>query len=131
MKLSLRALCVMLLSLVAATCGCESSGRDREGPASPGRPAPSVSREGPPVLVGTAIDAATGRPLEGVTLSLPDGTTGVSDASGRFELKGMAVGLSGLLVARHEGGLEGQNRLLPLAGGRLEVVIRLRRPRDR
>ena len=129
MKLSLRAMCVMLLSLVAATCGCESSGPDREGPA--GHPAPIASREGPPVLVGTAIDAATGRPLEGVTLSLPDGTTGVSDASGRFELKGMAVGLSGLLVARHEGGLEGQNRLLPLAGGRLEVVIRLRRPRDR
>jgi hypothetical protein len=132
MNLPLRVLCVLLLSLLAATCGCESSGngRDAHGGGT-GPPAPFVSREGPPVLAGTAIDAASGRPLAGVILTLPDGTSGVSDANGRFELTGMPIGLAGMLVARHESGLEGHNKLLPLAGGRLEIVVRLRRVRDR
>jgi hypothetical protein len=127
MSLSMRHLCLLLLSLVAVTCGCESNDRNREGAPGAAQSAPFVSRQGPPVLVGTTIDASTGRPLGGVTLTLPDGTTGASDANGRFQLTGMEPGLSGELVARHESGLEGRNRLLPLAGGRLEVVVRLRR----
>ena len=115
---------------LAALAGCESNGAER-GPARSSGPAPFVSREGPPVITGVAIDAATGKPLPDVLLSLPDGTTARSGKDGRFELRGMEVGLSGVLRAEHASGLEGENQLLPLAGGRLDVVVRLRRPRGR
>lgn len=120
-------LAAALLGLLAA---CEASGRERDTPA-PAGPAAHVPRGGPPVLVGTAVDAATGRALSGVTVTLPDGTTGLSDETGRFELRGMPIGLAGVLKATHKSGLVGENRLLPLASGRLEIVVRLARPRER
>jgi hypothetical protein len=113
-----------------ATCSCESNGRERESAASPLHSTSYVSREGPPVVSGVAILAATGKPLAGVTLTLPDGTTAVSDEAGRFELAGMEPGLEGVLEARSKDGLVGENRLLPLSAGRLEVVVRLRRPSE-
>ncbi len=120
---------IVLAGLLLATQGCESSDREREPP-KVSAPTPAFAlREGPPVLVGTTVDAATGKPLAKVTVTLPDGTSAVSDAGGRFELRGMAPGLSGELVALHPSGLEGKNRLLPLGPGRLEVVVRLARPR--
>jgi hypothetical protein len=119
---------VSLASLLLAATGCESNDRERE-PAQVSVPSTAFARAGPPVVAGTTLDAATGKPLAKVTVTLPDGTSAVSDAGGRFELRGMALGLEGELVARHPSGLEGQNRLLPLAGGRLEVVVRLARPR--
>ncbi len=119
----------VLVCMLVATCSCESNGRD-ESPGGAAAPA-FVPRGGPPVIVGTALSAATGKPLSGVTLTLPDGTTGLSDEKGRFELRGMAPGLEGRLQATHPSGLVGGNRLLPLSGGRLEIVVRLARPRDR
>lgn len=115
---------------VVASPGCES-GEVEGGPSRLGSsPAPRVSR-GAPVVTGVAIEAATGRPLEGVTVKLPDGTSAVTDGGGRFELVGMESGLVGLLEASHPSGLVGSNRLLPLAGGHLQVVVRLRRDRER
>lgn len=122
-------LSLLLVALCLGALACESNGREAEASKGGAAKAPFVSRDGPPVIVGTALDAATGKPLAGVTLTLPDGTKALSDERGRFELRGMAAGLEGELVARHPSGLEGSNRLLPLAGGRLEVVVRLSRPR--
>lgn len=128
MNRSLRHLTALAACLWLATCSCESSGRERET-AAPLAPAPYVSREGPPVVSGVTLRATTGEPLAGVRLTLPDGTSAVSDASGRFELTGMEPGLEGVLLAETDDGLRGENRLLPLSAGRLEVVVRLRRPR--
>ena len=125
----IRILPAITACLWLATCSCESNAHDRDSSPMPLHSVSSASREGPPVVAGVAINAATGQPMENVTLTLPDGTTAVSDASGRFEMVGMLPGLEGLLEASHEEGLVGSNRLLPLAGGRLEVVVRLRRPR--
>ncbi|MFT5284788.1 MAG: hypothetical protein ACI8TQ_000946 [Planctomycetota bacterium] len=126
---SIRILPIITACLWLATCSCESNAHDRDSGPMPLHSVSSASREGPPVVAGVTIHAATGQPLANVTLTLPDGTTAVSDASGRFEMVGMLPGLEGLLEASHEDGLLGSNRLLPLAGGRLEVVVRLRRPR--
>ncbi len=112
-----------------ATCSCESSSHERDSSQMALHSVSFESRGGPPVVAGIAILAATGKPLAGVTLTLPDGTTATSGEDGRFELVGMRPGLEGLLEARTEDGLVGTNPLLPLAGGRLEVVVRLRKPR--
>ena len=126
---TIRTMPVLVACLWLATCSCESSSQDRDNNPLPLHSVSSTSREGPPVVSGVTINAATGQPMAAVTLTLPDGTTAVSDANGRFEMVGMQLGLEGLLEATHEDGLVGSNRLLPLAGGRLEVVVRLRRAR--
>lgn len=112
-----------------ATCSCESNSHERDSSPMPLHSISFESREGPPVVAGITLLASTGQPLGGVTLTLPDGTTAVSDEQGRFELTGMRPGLEGLLEARTKDGLVGTNPLLPLSGGRLEVVVRLRKPR--
>lgn len=116
---------VLLLLLPLASCGARTQAAE---PA----PAPSTVSTGeerfagPAVISGTAIEASTGRPLAGVEVEGPGGAKGVTDASGRFELRGLATGLTGFLRAWTAGGLEGRNRLRPLGSGRLEVVIYLR-----
>ncbi len=79
----------------------------------------------PAVVVGTVLEAATGKPVRGAVVSGPGGSQAVSDERGRFELAGLFAGMQGTLVAR-EGRLAGENRLRPLEAGRLEVVIFLR-----
>ena len=86
--------------------------------------APNV-QAGPPVVVGTVVEATSGAPVAGATIVGPDGIETVTDAEGRFRLKGMAPGASGDLKAT-AGLLEGSVRLRPLAGGRLEVVLHVR-----
>lgn len=81
---------------------------------------------GAPTVVGTAVEAATGRPLAGVSIQGPGGSQAVSDAEGRFVLRGLAEGMEGELVGTTEAGLRGSNRLRPLKAGRLEVVLFLR-----
>jgi len=129
MNKSLGTIPVLAACLWLATCSCESNSHERDSGPMTLHSVSFESREGPPIVSGVAILAATGKPLAGVTLTLPDGTTAVSGEDGRFELVGMRPGLEGLLEATTEDGLVGTNPLLPLAGGRLEVVVRLRMPR--
>ena len=79
-----------------------------------------------PVVVGTAIEASTGRPLEGALIEGPGGVQTRTDAHGRFVWRGIPAGVEGKIRASTEGGLTAANRLRPLKGGELEVVLHLR-----
>ncbi len=81
-----------------------------------------------PVVTGTVKDASSGKPLAGVRVQGPGGVEVLTDAQGRFVLRGLAPGAEGELVATGAGGLVGRNRLRPLEPGPLEVVIYLRSP---
>jgi len=106
-----------LLALLAlAACG--SGDRDHPPP-------------GTAVITGTTVDAATGRLLPGVLVEGPGPTRTTSDGAGRFVLRGIPEGLSGLLTARTEDGREASNPLRPLRNERLEVVLHLRAKRGR
>ena len=114
----------LLLAGLALACG--SSPRATETSSGSAGPALSAA-EGPPVVIGTVIDAATGEPLPGVEILGPDGSSTRSGADGRFALKGMARGTSGRLLATAGDGREGAVTLRPLAGGSpLEIVLRVR-----
>ncbi len=79
-----------------------------------------------PVVMGTALEASTGKPMAGVQIEGPGGARATTDASGRFVLRGLAVGMEGELRGTAESGLTGANRLRPLKAGQLEVVLFLR-----
>jgi hypothetical protein len=99
--------------LLSLACACACSGKSR-----PGEEA---------VVVGSVIDAATGQPAAEIRLEGPEGSKAVSDAHGRFEVKGLRAGDSGELVAKAPDGRRGSVTLRPLAPGRLEVVVQLYR----
>lgn len=110
-------------ALLIAACG---SGPEVEG-ADAGTSAVAYDHSGEaPVVLGTAIEASTSQPLAGVRIEGPGGTQAISDADGRFVLRGLAVGMEGELKGTTEAGLKGVNRLRPLKGGQLEVVLFLR-----
>ena len=103
----------LLLGLVCV-CACACSGsKDR-----PGEEA---------TVVGSVIDAATGKPAPGIRLEGPSGCTATSDDDGRFEMEGLRAGDSGEIVAKATDGRRGVVTLRPLAAGRLEVVVQLYR----
>jgi len=79
-----------------------------------------------PLLSGTVLDARTGKPVAGATVRAPGGQETTTDERGRFVLRGLALGTSGELVGTTEAGLTGKNRLRPLVGGPLEVVLYVR-----
>ena len=114
-------LALLLASLALAACHNPAS---TPGAAAYGG-APAVAGPGP-IVIGTAIDASTGKPLEGVLVRAPGGVEAKSDARGRFLLRDLALGAEGELVGTTKGGLEGRNVLRPLAPGPLEVVLYLR-----
>jgi hypothetical protein len=103
---------------------CVGGGRAPEpGSALGAAPAHRI-QAGPPVVTGTVIAASSLAPLAGATVVGPSGQQTVTDARGRFSLRGLAAGASGDLTAS-SGDLQGSVRLRPLAGGRLEVVLYL------
>jgi hypothetical protein len=111
------------LAALALAAGC-SSARERDEAEPP--PAPVLDLEdGPPVVFGTVVDAASGAPVAGARVVAPDGTEATTGADGRFRLKGVAAGTAGDLVAT-AGPLRGAVRLRPVSGGRLEVVVHVR-----
>jgi len=110
-------------ALLLGLLGCRSP---EPKPPAPG-PFGDPGRSGPaPLVAGTTLDARTGKPLAGVRVVGPGGVEAVSDAQGRFLLRGLAPGVSGELVATAPSGLQARNRLRGLVGGTLEVVLRLR-----
>ena len=112
----------LALALVSTGCGTSVEARDAE----PGGPAAPPRARGPARVVGTALEAATGRPIRGARIEGPGGVLAESDAEGRFELRGLELGAVGVLRATAPGGLEGENPLRALQTERLEVVIYLR-----
>ncbi len=109
-------LVVWILSFGACACACT----DREGDKN--ADAPSRAE-----LVGTVLDRATGAPIEGALVRLPDGSETRTDALGRFAVSDLTPGLAGEVHARAENGREGRVTLRPLEPGRLEVVLHLGR----
>jgi hypothetical protein len=114
---------VALLGAALALLGaCRNPGADDPDAARVQAPAPA----GPaPIVTGTVLDARTGKPIAGALVRGPGGVETKSDASGRFVLRGLALGASGELVATSDG-LTGKNLLRTLEGGPLEVVLHLR-----
>jgi hypothetical protein len=110
-----------LLALTACTNPSPAAGDELLLPESAQAPS------GPsPLVTGTVLDARTGKPVSGATVRAPDGQEATTDAQGRFVLRGLPLGTSGELVGTTEAGLSGKNRLLPLEGGPLEVVLYVR-----
>jgi hypothetical protein len=116
---------VALLALLAASCGANRVDRAADGQAALARPVPAAAR-GPVRIVGTAMDATTGRPVAGARVVGPEGVEARSDGEGRFELRGLSAGSEGELRATTEDGRAGRNRIRPLRRSVLEVVVWLR-----
>lgn len=90
-------------------------------------PESAAAATGPaPLVTGTVLDARTGKPVAGATVRAPGGQQATTDERGRFVLRGLSLGTSGELVGTTEAGLAGKNRLRPLEGGPLEVVLYVR-----
>ena len=114
----------LLALALACAGGCKSPEPTSGSTAAVELPAPDP-RLGPPVVLGTVIEAATGQPVAGAKVVAPNGLEALTDDSGRFQLRGLEHGSEGELQAS-SGDLAGSIRLRPLLGGRLEVVLHLR-----
>lgn len=115
-------LALVVLSLTAACTNPPPAGGDELL-----FPQGATAATGPaPLLTGTVLDARTGKPVAGATVRAPGGEEATSDERGRFVLRGLPLGTSGELVGTTKAGLAGKNRLRPLAGGPLEVVLYVR-----
>lgn len=119
----MKSIVVVASCLLALACGTAS--RAPEESANPARDLGPVGVAGPPRIVGTTVDAATGRPIA-ATVVAPDGTRATSGESGRFRMR-LPLGMEGELTAETEDGRRGAVALRPLVGGELEVVLYLRR----
>ncbi|MEW6072233.1 MAG: carboxypeptidase regulatory-like domain-containing protein [Planctomycetota bacterium] len=119
------ALAAAVLLLLAAACGAQRAGES----ATSFGPAEAAARIGagpPPLVQGTVVEAATGKPLAGALVRAPGGQEVRTGADGRFVLAGLPAGTAGELAARTASGLAGRVRLRPLAPGTLEVVLFVR-----
>ncbi len=114
-----------LALVLLAACGSSQSD-DGEPPLGPGAEAGRISEGPPPVVMGMVKDASTGAPVVGALIQAPDGTQILSEAGGRFVLRGLALGTEGVLEVLTEDGRKGQVHLRPLASGELEVVLYVR-----
>jgi hypothetical protein len=105
--------CVILLAgLLPASCRNSHNTADAETSA---------------VIVGTVLDAATGKPVEGARVEGPGGRKTRSDQRGRFELRGLGVGTTGEVRASTGDGKSGSVSLRRLSAGRLEIVLHVKR----
>jgi len=86
---------------------------------------PAPPAEGTAVVFGTVFDLKTGDPASGVEVEAPGGKSTRTDAQGRFQLAGLAVGTQGEVIARAEGGREARLLLPALGNERREIVLHL------
>jgi hypothetical protein len=121
----LRNLPILLLALALAACGSSQSVPHAQD-LGPGDEAARIRQGPPPVVVGTVIEASTGKALEGVLVTAPNGLQVLSAAQGRFVIEGLGLGEECFLEALTESGLRGRIPLRPLASGELEVVLFVR-----
>jgi hypothetical protein len=113
----------LLLALLPAAA-CRSAKEEPDGAPAPLAAAADLE-QGPPIVLGTVVDAASGEPLAGAHVVAPDGSATTTGPDGRFLLKGLPRGTAGDLVAT-AGQRKGSVRLRPVSGGRLEVVVHVR-----
>jgi hypothetical protein len=85
-------------------------------------------REHGAVIVGTVVDAATGKSVADVTVEGPGGRKTRSDDSGRFRLEGLEIGATGEVKATASDGRTASVPLRRLSDKKLEVVLYLKRP---
>ena len=115
---------VLLLAALAACGGQHAAAADEST-----RETERGAVEAPATVVGTTLDASTGKVLAGVRVEIMEGAYTLSDERGRFELRGLPAGQGGTLVGTTEDGRRRELTLRTLAPGRsLEVVLRLTRP---
>jgi len=100
-------------------CGTGLKAEETEGDAADRAASPAV-------LLGTVIEAGSGKPVAGAWIEAPSGERAETDENGRFRLQGVPLGTEGFLQAGTEGGLIGKNLLRPVTSGELEIVIYLR-----
>src|SRR5262245_11396119 len=94
--LSLFSLAFAVFCLTSSPARCQTSGQD---PSRTGvRPVPDQSQT--TILSGNVVDARTGAPLEQVLAVIePTGAKALTDAAGRFELRGLAPGVYRVTVS--------------------------------
>lgn len=109
-----RTIGLVLLLTLAAGCACTDS-----GPSNSHSKSAATGAE----LSGSVLDRGTGTPIDGAEVVLPNGRKAKSDAAGRFLIRDLPEGLSGLVTARASDGRAGQVTLRPLVPGRLEIVL--------
>lgn len=79
------------------------------------------------LVVGTVVDAATGKPVADAIVRGPNGKEVRSDEHGRFELAALETGTSGDVKAKTSDGRSATVPLRHLSAGTLEVVLHLSR----
>ncbi len=115
---------LLLATLLPLACGTVVDGGEK------GEHAPVLAEKnahGPARILGTAIDAASRKPLAGVLVEGPNGVLVRTNAEGRFELTGLVPGTVGTIEATTETGLAGSVKLRPLSSGVLEIVLHMRK----
>lgn len=79
------------------------------------------------VVVGTVVDAATGKPVANARIEGPGGHKTSSDDSGRFRLEGLEVGATGEVKATAQDGRTASVTLRRLSDKKLEIVLSVKR----
>jgi hypothetical protein len=80
------------------------------------------------VVVGTVVDASTGKSVANARIEGPGGRKARSDDRGRFQLEGLEVGTTGEVKATGPDGRTASVQLRRLAAQKLEVVLYLKQP---
>jgi hypothetical protein len=80
------------------------------------------------IVVGTVVDAATGKSVANVRVEGPGGHKTSTDDSGRFRLEGLEIGATGEVKATAPDGRTASVTLRRLSDKRLEIVLHLKRP---
>jgi hypothetical protein len=80
------------------------------------------------VIVGTVVDAATGKSVANAKVEGPGGRKTTSDDAGRFRLEGFEIGTTGEVKASVSDGRSASVVLQRLSEKKLEIVLHLKRP---
>ena len=122
-----RAGALVLLAMLSSSACLGSKGSRGDGEPRLGVTSAAPRGLSPSVVYGTVVEASTGEPRAGVLVEWSAvGVRTRSDDAGRFVLQGLPLGVAGVIEAHTDDELVGRNRLRPLDGEPLEVVIYLR-----
>jgi hypothetical protein len=80
------------------------------------------------VIVGTVVDAATGKSVANARVEAPGGRKTTSDDTGRFRIEGLEMGTTGDVKASTSDGRTASVPLRRLSDKKLEIVLYLKRP---
>jgi hypothetical protein len=80
------------------------------------------------VIVGTVVDAATGKSVANAKVEGPGGRKTSSDDNGRFRFEGLEIGTTGEVKASTSDGRTATVPLRRLSDKKLEIVLSVKRP---